>query len=179
MLEQGLHPHPGPPHEGTSDGEEEVSLDPDTFLFPGAGPTEYGLSLLNGQGPPDIGIAEPSSTTRDSDRSEDELIEDVDGNLTPAAYSIRSDDDDDELGETTGSRESGLFDWYGDLTRHDNLCRGRREAVIGSELVVDYAHQPYQWPPLSRLQAAILSGGLVGEDPSSEKKQRWNYDDSW
>ena len=38
---------------------------------------------------------------------------------------------------------------------------------------------PTSGHPLSRLQAAILSGGAVGEDPSSKKKQRWEYDDTW
>ena len=122
---------------------------------------------------------QPSSPGLAADHSEDELIEDFDGDRPPVVHSTRSDDDDDELGEAACIRDTGFFDWYGDPSRHDHLCRGRREAVIGSELVADYAHQPYQWPPLSRLQAAILSGGLVGEDPSSEKKQRWGYDDSW
>lgn len=55
----------------------------------------------------------------------------------------------------------GFSDWYGYPPRQDHLCKGRREAVLGSELIDDYV---YQRPPLSRLQAAIMSGGASGED---------------
>ena len=96
LLKQGLHPHPGPPRGGTSDGDEETCLDPDTFLFLGADPTEYGMSERNGQGPPNFTVADLGSTIRDSDSSEEELIEDLDDNRPPLARSIRSDDDDDE-----------------------------------------------------------------------------------
>ena len=43
LLEQGSHPHPGPPREDTDVGDEDASFDPNTFLFLGADPAEYGL----------------------------------------------------------------------------------------------------------------------------------------
>ena len=108
------------------------------------------------------------------------MIEDCSDHQPLTSFSITgSDDDEDELGEAAGSRSTGFLDWYGDPTRYDYLCRGRREAVIGCEMINDYANQPYLRPPLSMLQAAFLSGGLEGDDPSSGKKQRWEYGDSW
>ena len=44
----------------------------------------------------------------------------------------------------------------------------------------DFATPPWgPGTPPSLLQSAFLTGGVVGEDPSSEKKQRWEYNDTW
>ena len=124
LLEQGLHPHPGPLQEDTAAGSEDASLDPNTFLFLGADPADYGLSMRNGQGPPEDFIARPGSIVNDSDPSEDELIEDDDDDRPPSVHSIRIDDDD-ELGEAPCNRDTGFSDWYGDPSRHDRLCMGQ------------------------------------------------------
>ena len=149
LLEQGIHPHPGPMQVDATEGDEVDGFDPNTFLFLGSDPMHYGLSLHGMQGPSEFFAAGPSDTVNDNETSEEELIEDCSDNQPPTPFSITGgdDDEDDELGEDAGNRSSGFLDWYGDTTRHDHLCRGRREAVIGREMITDYAHQPYLQHP--------------------------------
>ena len=100
--------------EAAAAEDEGSSFDPDTYLFLGSDPTQYGLSPLDRQGPPEIITSGPSDTINGSETSEDELIEDCSEDQPPTSYSITGDDDDDdELGEVAGSRSTGFLDWYG------------------------------------------------------------------
>ena len=105
---------PGPMQEAAAAEDEDVSFSPDTYRFLGADPTQYGLSRLDRQGPPEVITPGPSDNISGSETSEDELIEDCSADQPPAPYSITGDDDDDdELGEVAGSRSTGFLDWYG------------------------------------------------------------------
>lgn len=97
LLKQGLHPHPGALQEAPAADDGYASLDPDTFLFLGADPAEYGLSVRNGQGPPNGVVAGSGSPVDDSDLSEDEIIED-DGHGRPPLIHGTMTNDDKELG---------------------------------------------------------------------------------
>ena len=88
LRAQGLHPHPGPMQEAVAAEDEGEGFDPDAYLFLGADPTQYGLSPLDRQGPPEIISAGPSDTINDSETSEEELIEDCSDNQPPNSFSI-------------------------------------------------------------------------------------------
>ena len=107
LLEQGIHPHPGPMQVEATEDDGVDDFDPNTFLFLGSDPMHYGLSPLGMQGPSEFFAAGPSDTVNDSETSEEELIEDRSDSQPPTSFRITGgdDDDDDELGEDDGNQE--------------------------------------------------------------------------
>ena len=79
--------------------------------------------------------------------------------------------DDEEVDSSEhGDSNDGFSNWYGHPSPQDNLCRGRRESVLGSAWIDEAA---YVRPPLSMLQAAPSGQGTQRkEDPSCKKLLR-------
>ncbi len=81
---------------------------------------------------------------------------------------------DEEVGDCDHEGNDGFSNWYGYPSSQDHLCRGRREAVLGTEWIDEAA---YLKPPLSLLQAALSGRAMRSkEDPSCRKLHRWQLE---
>ena len=74
-----------------------------------------------------------------------------------AEHVIAHDDQSDEADEV---ESDGFSDWYGCHSAQDQMCRGRRESVLGTPWIDAEA---YLRPPRSMLQLALSSHAAPSE----------------
>ena len=152
LQQQGIHPHPGPDY-----GTLTSIYDDECWDY-------WGWNKADGR-------TEVFDLAADDHAQDGRCLNGRGANVCdPTAV-----DQDEQDHCRPDECNDGFSDWYGYPSSHDELCRGRRENVLGTAYI-DEAE--YFAPPPSMLQAALGSGDACSkEDPSSRKLHRWQIDD--
>ena len=146
LRQQGIHPHPGP-------GWNRIT------------------SILDDECWQQWGWPQPEDVDTVADGEVSTVVPQAPPSIHPGGWSQELGMSDDTEEPAESGADDGFSDWYGYPSAQDHLCRGRREAVLGTAWIDEAA---YLGSPRSLIQIALSSHEAWSkDDPSSKKLHRW------